>query len=80
MRTTRTTIAFTHPFRFKSIDEIFPAGRYDLQPDEEPIQQGEHTLYRRVRTLLLVKSPGQTRTVDVNPRELDLAIKSDSDR
>lgn len=78
MRTTRTTIAFAHPFSFKSIDETFPPGAYDLETDEEAIEQGSHIVYRRVRTLLLVRTPGSTRTVDVRPHELDAAIRADA--
>lgn len=77
MRTTRTTIAFAHPVRFKGIDENFPAGTYELETDEEAIDVGDRTIYRRVRTLLLVKTPGQVRTVDVKPSELDLALSRD---
>ena len=78
MRTTRTTIAFAHSVRFKGIDETFPAGSYDLETDEEVIEIGARTVYRRVRTLLLVKSLGQVRTVDVRPHELDLALSRDA--
>lgn len=78
MRTTRTTIAFTRPFRFKSIDETFPPGRYDLETDEESSEMGEHLVFRRVRTLLLVRSSGQVRTVEVKPHELDQAIAADA--
>jgi hypothetical protein len=78
MRTKRTTIAFAHPVRFKGIDETFPAGTYDLETDEEETEIGSLTVYRRVRTLLLVKTPGQVRTVDVRPQELDLALSRDA--
>jgi hypothetical protein len=80
MRTTRTTIAFAHPVRFKGIDETFPAGSYELETDEEATEMGDRTVYRRVRTLLLVKTPGQVRTVDVRPPELDLALERDAAR
>jgi hypothetical protein len=78
MRTTRTTIAFAHPVRFKGIDETFPAGGYDLETDEEETEIGSRTVYRRLRTLLLVKTPGQVRTVDIRPQELDLALSRDA--
>ena len=77
MRTTRTKIAFAHPVRFKGIDETFPAGTYELETDEEASEVGDRTVYRRVRTLLLVKTLGQVRTVDVKPSELDLALSRD---
>lgn len=77
MRTTRTTIAFAHPVRFKGIDETFPAGAYELETDEEESEVGNRTIYRGVRTLLLVKTLGQVRTVDVKPSELDLALGRD---
>lgn len=78
MRTTRTTIAFAHPFRLKSSGEVFPAGTYDLETDEEPADLGGHTIYRRVRSLLLVRASGSVRTVEVNPQELDRALADDA--
>lgn len=78
MRTTRTTIAFAYPARFKGIDETFPAGTYELETDEEVSEMDDRTVYRRVRTLLLVKTLGQVRTVDVKPSELDAAIDRDA--
>lgn len=78
MRTTRTTIAFAHPVRFQGIDETFPAGVYELETDEEASEVGDRTLYRRIRTLLIVKTPGQVRTVEVKPSELDLALSRDA--
>ena len=78
MRTTRTMIVFAHPVRFKGIDETFPAGTYDLETDEEATDIGSRTVYRRVRTLLLVKTLGQVRTVDVRPEEIDLALSRDA--
>lgn len=78
MRTTRTTVTFTHPVRFKGIDETFPAGTYALETDEEETEIGTRIVYRRVRTLLLVKTPGQVRTVNVQPQELDLALRRDA--
>jgi hypothetical protein len=71
-------IAFAHPVRFKGIDETFPAGTYDLETDEEATDIGSRTVYRRVRTLLLVKTLGQVRTVDVRPEEIDLALDRDA--
>lgn len=78
MRTTRNTIAFGHPVRFKGIDETFPAGTYELETDEEASEVGDRMVYCRVRTLLLVKTLGQVRTVDVKPSELDLALGRDA--
>lgn len=78
MRTTRTSIVFAHPVRFKGIDETFPAGTYELETDEEASEIGDRIVYRRVRTLLLVKTPGQVRTVDVQPSELDSALRRDA--
>lgn len=80
MRTTRTTIAFAHPVRFKGLDGTFPAGAYDVETDEEATDIGDRTVYRRVRTLLIVKTLGQVRTVDVRPSELDLAMSRDAAR
>jgi hypothetical protein len=38
IRTTRTTVSFSQPFKLKDLDDIQPAGDYLLDTDEELIE------------------------------------------
>jgi hypothetical protein len=56
-----------------------PAGRYDIEIDEEEIQASDRTAYRRVAIYFYVKSSASTRTVVVNPTDLESALERDAD-
>ena len=48
VRTTRTTISFSQPFKLRDVDDIQPAGDYLLDTDEELIEGLSRLAYRRV--------------------------------
>jgi hypothetical protein len=81
VRTTRTTISFSQPFKLRDVDDIQPAGDYLLDTDEELIEGLSRLAYRRVATLphLPSTSRPQSRTelLSVNPAELDAALEKD---
>jgi hypothetical protein len=81
IRTTRTTVSFSQPFKLKDLDDIQPAGDYLLDTDEELIEGLSRLGYRRVATLLHLPSTsrpqGRTELVSVNPAELDAVLASD---
>jgi hypothetical protein len=81
VRTTRTTISFSQPFKLRDVDDIQPAGDYLLDTDEELIEGLSRLAYRRVATLLHLPSTSrpQSRTelLSVNPAELDAALEKD---
>jgi hypothetical protein len=81
IRTTRTTVSFSQPFKLKDLDDIQPAGDYLLDTDEELIEGLSRLAYRRVATLLHLPSTSrpQSRTelVSVSPAELDAALEKD---
>jgi hypothetical protein len=82
IRTTRTTVSFSQPFKLKDLDDIQPAGDYLLDTDEELIEGLSRLAYRRVATLLHLPStfrPQSSRTevVLVSPAELDAALERD---
>jgi hypothetical protein len=56
VRTTRTTISFSQPFKLRDLDDIQPAGDYLLDTDEELIEGLSRLAYRRVATLLHLPS------------------------
>jgi hypothetical protein len=79
LRTTKSSVTFGKPFKLKGMDEEQPAGTYEVETDEEVIESHGRTVYVRVATLLLIRSPGMTRTVTVDPNELNAAQERDRD-
>jgi hypothetical protein len=81
IRTTRTTISFSQPFKLKDLDDIQPAGDYLLDTDEELIEGLSRLAYRRVATLLHLPSTSRpqnrTEVLSVSPAELDAVLESD---
>lgn len=80
LRTTRSSVTFDAPFKLKSFDEPRPAGTYEVDTYEEIIQGNARTVYRRVATLLYLRSSGMTRNVAVDPNELQDALARDRER
>jgi hypothetical protein len=54
-----------------------PAGTYDIEIDEELIEGIERTAYRRVATLLYLRSRGRTRTCTITGDDLAAALERD---
>ena len=79
MRTTKSTVTFNAPFTLNNNVGELPAGTYEVEVDEEEIVAVDVTGYRRVGTLLLVQGAGSTRTLAVNPRELEAALRMDAE-
>jgi hypothetical protein len=81
IRTTRTTVSFSQPFKLKDLDDIQPAGDYLLDTDEELIEGLSRLAYQRVGTWLHLPSTSRpqsyTELVSVNPAELNAVLESD---
>ena len=80
-RTSKKTVTFRRPFVLGGFDEVLPAGRYDVETDEELLEGISFPVYRRILTLLhLHPKPGRpdlTETLTVDPNELDAALERD---
>ena len=82
-RTTRTTVAFIHPFFLKGIDRTLPPAKYEVVTDEELIEGLSFPVYRRISTTILV--PAQTHRassvemVSIDPRDLRAAQDRDAE-
>ena len=77
MRTRKSTVIFQRPFTLnKGVGEL-PPGRYDIEIDEEEIQATDRSASRRVAIYLYVQNPASTRTIVVNPADLDSALERD---
>jgi hypothetical protein len=81
MRTTENTVTFNKPFTLAGIGEVLPAGAYRVETDEELLQGISFHAYRRVQTLIHLHSksgnPRLTRTLTIDPKDLDAALKRD---
>jgi hypothetical protein len=73
LRITKSHVTFDEPFKFKGRDEILSAGSYDVETEEEIIEGNERAVYRRVATRLYIRNTGMTRTITVDPKELETA-------
>lgn len=80
-RTTKKTVSFTKPFILGGFDEHLPAGTYDVEIDEEPMEGLSFTAYRRVLTLLHLPAKadqrGLSQTLTVDLDELEAALRQD---
>jgi len=77
LRTTRSSITFKAPFRLSGLDEMLPAGSYDIDTEDEIIEGNERTVYVRVATLLYLRTTGIVRIVTIDPKELQAASDAD---
>ena len=82
MRSTESTIHFSHPFRLSPLDHAQPAGQYRLVTEEERLEGLSFEAFQRVRTLLYLPAnsrPGRAReVVEIDPAELAAAIAADA--
>jgi len=74
LRTTKSFVTFAAPFSLAGIQEMQPAGRYEIETDEEIIEGNGRTGYRRVATLLILRHHGMTQTVTIDPTELEAVL------
>ena len=81
IRTSEKTVTFRRPFVLGGTDEVLPAGAYSVETDEELLEGISFPAYRRTLTLIHLHAtsdhPGVTRTVTIDPNELDAALKRD---
>jgi hypothetical protein len=77
LRTTRSSVTFKAPFRLTALDEILPAGTYEIETEEEIIEGNERTVYVRVATLLYLRTTGMLQIVTIDPKELQSALAAD---
>lgn len=77
IRTTRTTLTFKRPFALDDIGTQ-PAGTYDIDTDEELMEDISFLAYRRVATFLHVRKDGAMQVHRIDPVELEAAHMRDS--
>ena len=82
VRTSRKSVTFTQPFSLSGIDEVQPAGTYTVETDEELLPGLSFPAYRRVATLIFLRSCGGGPIVEevanIDPLELQAAQERDA--
>ena len=83
VRTTKKTVTFANPFTIGDFDEVLPPGSYNVETDEELLESLSFSAYRRVLTVIYLpatyRHPGVSRTLKIEPDDLDAALKLDAD-
>lgn len=81
IRTSEKTVTFRNPFVLGGFDEVLPAGAYSVETDEELLEGISFPAYRRILTVIHLhaepNTPGLTRTLTIDPNELDAALQRD---
>ena len=78
MRTTKSTVTFQSPFMLNGDAGELPAGSYDIEIDEEELLAADRAGYRRIAAYFYVNGRGSTRTLVIDPAELDAALERDT--
>ncbi len=80
-RTSNKTVTFKRSFVLGGLNEVLPAGAYSVETDEEPIDGISFVAYRRILTLIHLPAesgnPGLSRTLTIDPNELEEALRRD---
>ncbi|MFN3946413.1 MAG: hypothetical protein ACK4K7_15965 [Allosphingosinicella sp.] len=72
-------VVFPRPFTLGNAPEVYPAGVYDVETKEQPLEAGGHTAYVRTATVLIVPTVSGTCSREVRSSELDEAMLRDRD-
>jgi hypothetical protein len=84
VRTSRKSVTFTRPFSLSGIGEVQPAGTYTVETDEELLPGLSFPAYRRLATLMVLRSRGGGPVVEevanIDPLELQAAQERDAGR
>jgi hypothetical protein len=82
VRTSRKSVTVTQPFSLSGIDEVQPGATYTVESDEELLPGLSFPAYRRVATLIFLRSRGGgpivEEVVDIDPLELQAAQEGDA--
>jgi hypothetical protein len=76
-RTARKTVTFTRPFELAGVG-VQPAGAYEVDTDEELIDDLSFLAWRRVATMIHLRRDGAEQVYRVDPVELDANLLRDA--
>lgn len=78
-RYTTTRVVFTRPFTLGKAPEVYPAGIYEVETKEQPLDAGGHTAHVRTSTALIIRTASGISTREVRGSDLDEALIRDAD-
>lgn len=80
-RTTSKTVTFTKSFVLGDVDEVFPAGDYVIETDEDLLQGLSFSAYLRIATVIYLPdrsgNPRLSRALTIDPQELEASLSRD---
>jgi hypothetical protein len=76
-RTIRTSVTFVRPFVLPGVDGLQPAGTYDVDTDEESIDDVSFLAWRRVATMIHLRKDGATQVHTIDPLTLAASLLRD---
>ncbi|MCW8086096.1 hypothetical protein [Sabulicella glaciei] len=82
-RTQTTTMVFRHSFVLKGLDRPLPAGTYDVETEEQLLEDLSFPVYRRISTMLIPRTHAPHEHPNANivdPSELERAHAADRER
>lgn len=83
IRTNKRNVTFRKPFTLAGLEEMQPAGNYEVETDEELIEGLSFSAWKRKLTLIrLHGSSGQAglmQTLKIDPADLDAALRRDTE-
>jgi hypothetical protein len=81
-RTTFTTVKFVRPFKLAGVDGVHPPGTYEVETEEELLQNLSLPAFRRIETRIQlpyrIMGIEAVQTVTVDPKDLDAALARDA--
>jgi hypothetical protein len=70
-------VTFAGPFTLSDLDGVQPAGTYLIEADEEEIGGPSFIAYRRINTLIHLRTRGVTQVFPIDPIELEATLLRD---
>jgi len=79
VRTRYNEVTFSNPFTLAGVDGVHAPGRYDIATDEEAIATPNHLAYRRIGTMISLRSAtGVLERHTIDPVDLEAALLRDA--
>lgn len=79
-RVAMRTVKFDHPFTLGKSDEVFPAGTYEVETVEQPLELAAYTAHVRKSQTLIIRTGTGLRCREFVAGELDTALQRDIDQ
>ena len=82
LRTSRRNVTFRRPFALRGLEGIQPAGTYEVETDEELLEQLSFPVWHRTATMIRLPLPGSGASyqkASIDPTELQAAERRDAE-